>query len=92
MRHSSAQTSLPISTRLDPPTARSHPEREPASATLDELLTADQVAALLLLPVSTVKDYARRGVLPSMKLGKHRRFVRSAVQAALDELARSPSR
>ncbi len=51
-------------------------------------MTADQVAALLLLPASTVKDYARRGVLPSIKLGKHRRFVRSAIQVALDDLAR----
>lgn len=59
-----------------------------SGATLDELMTADQVAALLLLPASTVKDYARRGVLPSIKLGKHRRFVRSAIQVALDDLAR----
>jgi excisionase family DNA binding protein len=58
---------------------------------LDELMTAEQVAALLLLPASTVKDYARRGVLPSIKLGKHRRFVRSQVQGAIDALAR-PSR
>ncbi len=51
-------------------------------------MTAEQVAALLMLPSSTVKDYARRGVLPSIRLGKHRRFVRSAAQAALDDLAR----
>jgi excisionase family DNA binding protein len=56
---------------------------------LDELMTAEQVAALLLLPASTVKDYARRGVLPSIKLGKHRRFVRSQVQGTIDVLARS---
>jgi excisionase family DNA binding protein len=60
-------------------------------AALDELMTAEQVAALLLLPASTVKDYARRGVLPSIKLGKHRRFVRSQVQGAIEALAR-PSR
>jgi excisionase family DNA binding protein len=60
-------------------------------AALDELMTAEQVAALLLLPASTVKDYARRGMLPSIKLGKHRRFVRSQVQGAIDALAR-PSR
>jgi hypothetical protein len=36
-------------------------------------MTAQQVAVLLLLPISTVMDYARRGVLPSIKLGKHRR-------------------
>lgn len=57
-------------------------------AALDELMTADQVAALLLLPASTVKDYARRGVLPSIKLGKHRRFVRSQVERAIEGLAR----
>lgn len=56
-------------------------------AALDELMTAEQVAALLLLPTSTVKDYARRGVLPSIKLGKHRRFVRSQVQSAIEALA-----
>lgn len=59
-------------------------------AALDELMTAEQVAALLLLPTSTVKDYARRGVLPSLKLGKHRRFVRSQVQSAIEDLARPP--
>ncbi len=91
MRHNSAQTSLPLSTHLHPPEVRSQREPDSVPATLDELMTAEQVAALLMLPISTVKDYARRGVLPSIKLGKHRRFVRSAVQAALDDLAR-PSR
>jgi excisionase family DNA binding protein len=55
---------------------------------LDELMTTEQVAGLLLLPTSTVKDYARRGVLPSIKLGKHRRFVRSQMQATIEGLAR----
>jgi excisionase family DNA binding protein len=54
-------------------------------------MAAQQVAALLLLPISTVMDYARRGVLPSIKLGKHRRFVRSQVEGAIEALAR-PSR
>ena len=48
-------------------------------STLDELLTTDEVAELLNIPRSTVSDYARRGVLPSIKLGRHRRFVRSDV-------------
>jgi excisionase family DNA binding protein len=61
---------------------------EALSTTLDELMTAEQVAELLLLPISTIKDYARRGVLPSIKLGKHRRFVRSQVQATIEALAR----
>ncbi len=35
--------------------------RPAAAVALHELMTAEQVAALLLLPVSTVKDYARLG-------------------------------
>ena len=38
---------------------------------LDELLTAEQLAALLRVRKSTVEDYARRGLLPSLKLGRH---------------------
>lgn len=53
---------------------------------LDELLTADEVAKLLHLPKSTVADYARRGVMPSIKLGRHRRFVRSDVERWLEDL------
>jgi excisionase family DNA binding protein len=62
--------------------------RQAPSIALEELMTAEQVAALLMLPVSTVKDYARRGVLPSIKLGKHRRFVRSHMEATIDGLLR----
>jgi excisionase family DNA binding protein len=55
---------------------------------LDELLTTDELAALLSMRKSTVEDYARRGILPALKLGRHRRFVRSDVVHALDELRR----
>jgi excisionase family DNA binding protein len=52
--------------------------------TLDKLLTADQVAALLNgVPVSTVHAWARSGYLPSIKIGRHRRFVRDDVLAFL---------
>jgi excisionase family DNA binding protein len=57
---------------------------------LAELMTADQVAELLQLRRSTVEDYARRGLLPSLKLGRHRRFVRSDVEAALARLRERP--
>lgn len=50
---------------------------------LSELMTATQIAELLQMKRSTVDDYARRGVLPSIKLGRHRRFVKSDVEAAL---------
>lgn len=44
---------------------------------LSELMTTAELAKSLSMPRSTVEEYARRGVLPSIKLGKHRRFVRS---------------
>jgi excisionase family DNA binding protein len=53
---------------------------------LTELLTSAQMADLLQMERSTIEDYARRGLLPSIKLGRHRRFVRSDVEAALAEL------
>ena len=53
---------------------------------LTELMTADQVADLLQMRRSTVEDYARRGLLPSLKLGRHRRFVRSDVEATIARL------
>lgn len=56
---------------------------------LSELLTAPQVASILQMKVSTIEDYARRGILPSVKVGRHRRFVRSQLEQALDALAES---
>ena len=53
---------------------------------LSELLTSKQVAELLQMKRTTVEDYARRGILPSLKLGRHRRFVRSDVETALAAL------
>ena len=51
-----------------------------------ELMTSAQVAELLHMKRTTIEDYARRGLLPSIKLGRHRRFVRSDVEAALERL------
>lgn len=56
---------------------------------LDELMTAEDVAAALRLRVSTIEDYARRGVLPSIKVGRHRRFLRSHLARAIIDLAES---
>jgi excisionase family DNA binding protein len=56
---------------------------------LDEpLLTADQVARLLAVPRSSVYEYARRrhGPLPSVVVGRHRRFYRSDVEAWLTDV------
>jgi excisionase family DNA binding protein len=51
-------------------------------------MTSDEVAGLLAMRRSTVEDYARRGLLPSLKLGRHRRFVRTDVVRAIDALRR----
>jgi excisionase family DNA binding protein len=53
---------------------------------LDEVLTPQEVADLLHLRLSTVHELARRGELPSVFLGRHRRFVRSDLVAYVDEL------
>ncbi len=53
---------------------------------LDQLLTSRQIAASFGMPRSTVEDYARRGILPSIKIGRHRRFVRDRVEEALRRL------
>lgn len=50
------------------------------------LLTLDEAAALLRLRPSTVADYARRGLLPSVRIGRHRRFVEADLTAWLDRL------
>jgi excisionase family DNA binding protein len=46
-------------------------------------MTAAEVAALLDVPVSTVREWGRNGTLPRVKLGRHVRFIRSHVEAAI---------
>ncbi len=57
----------------------------------EPLMTAAQVAVLLAVPRSSVYDYARRHhqPLPSLRIGRHRRFLRSEVLAWLADLPRS---
>lgn len=49
------------------------------------LLTADDVARTILggVPVKTINQYAREGRLPSVWIGKHRRFNRPDVEEAV---------
>lgn len=75
--------------------SEARPDQWAGHSKLDELMTAREVAAVLQMKVSTVEDYARRGVLPSVKLGRHRRFIRSQLDEALGalmEVQQSPSR
>jgi excisionase family DNA binding protein len=55
-------------------------ESEHVPLTASEIMRAAEVAALLHVPVSTVHDWARSGVLPSRKRGKHRLFIRVEVE------------
>ena len=46
-------------------------------------MTAREVTTLLEVPVSTVHEWGRNGTLPRVKLGRHVRFIRSRVEAAI---------
>jgi excisionase family DNA binding protein len=54
----------------------------------EPLMTADEVAGLLAVPRSSVYEYARRPhrPLPSIPVGRHRRFYRSDVETWLSGL------
>lgn len=77
-------------TTPQPSAGESPPPAIPGTSLLEELLTAGQVADLLKMRLSTVEEYARRGVLPSMKLGRHRRFIRSEIERAILAIAEGP--
>ena len=57
------------------------PKATPAAP--EELVTAKVLAAQLSLPVSCLYEYAKARRIPSVRVGKHVRFSRSAVLAAL---------
>jgi excisionase family DNA binding protein len=47
----------------------------------DRLMTAEEVAALLSVPVRWVREHTRTGLLPHVALGRYRRYRRDAVLA-----------
>jgi excisionase family DNA binding protein len=61
-----------------------HPyAQDPRRLTRDDVLDGRDVAELLHLPVSTVLEYARRGLLPARKLGRRWIFIRDEIEAAV---------
>jgi len=56
-----------------------------APLTAADVLTAAEVADLMHVPRSTVEDWARRGVIPSRKVGRRRLYIRSRIEALLLE-------
>jgi excisionase family DNA binding protein len=55
----------------------------PRGLTRADLMTAAEVAELLGVPVSTVREWGRNGQLPRIKLGRHVRFLRAHVEATI---------
>jgi excisionase family DNA binding protein len=53
--------------------------------TAADVLTAREVAELLHVPRSTIEDWARRGVIPSRKMGRRRLYLRPNIEALLLE-------
>jgi Helix-turn-helix domain len=51
--------------------------------TREDILDGRDVSELLHLPISTVLEYARRGVLPGRKLGRRWIFLRDEIEAAV---------
>jgi excisionase family DNA binding protein len=51
--------------------------------TREDVLDGRDVAELLHLPLSTVLEYARRGLLPARKLGRRWIFLRDEIEAAV---------
>jgi excisionase family DNA binding protein len=51
----------------------------------DRLLTAKQVADLLAVPESWVREATREGRIPHLRLGRYRRYQPAAIDAWLAE-------
>lgn len=71
----------PPTLQLRDPRPMSSTDRRPLTAS--DVMTAAEVAALLRVPRSTVEDWARRGIVPSKKVGRRRLYVRSRIEALL---------
>lgn len=50
-----------------------------------DVMTAAEVAELLHVSRSTVEDWARRGIVPSKKVGRRRLYIRSKIETLLLE-------
>jgi len=55
--------------------------RRPLAAA--DVMTAAEVADLMRVSRSTVEDWARRGIVPSKKVGRRRLYIRPKIEAVL---------
>ena len=63
--------------------ARAGSDRRPLAAA--DVMTAAEVARLMHVSKSTVEDWARRGIVPSRKIGRRRLYIRARIEALLLE-------
>jgi excisionase family DNA binding protein len=68
---------------VDPPVPPGLTAVPSRSLTRADLMTAADVADLVRVPVSTVREWGRNGTLPRIKLGRHVRFIRAQVEATI---------
>lgn len=61
-----------------------------AQAVTEDLLTADEVAALLRMTPAWVYSETRRNRIPHLRLGRYFRYRRSAIEAWMRELEAGP--
>jgi len=57
----------------------------------EPLLTAQEVANLLSVPLSWVREATREGRLPHLRLGRYRRYQASTITAWLDDQQAGPT-
>lgn len=57
----------------------------------ERLLTAHEVAELLAVPVSWVREQTRAGRIPHLCLGRYRRYQTAAIQAWLSDQHAGPA-
>ena len=55
---------------------------------MDKLLTAEEVADLLSVPVTWVRESTRSGAMPHLELGRYRRYRLSDVEGWVEECSR----
>lgn len=76
---------------LTPRTRGSPPVLSEQVSLLPPLLTVEQAADVVQMPVKTVYDLAARGVIPRVKLGRAVRVPRDPLLALVKILAAGPA-
>ena len=61
------------------------PLAESNEAITGRLMRADEVAELLGVPKSWIYEASRRGEIPTVSLGRYRRFRREAIEVGIKE-------